>query len=204
MTQCFAMDRHDEDVIPCAETRLFRGCLNSMRSQIARFMGPTWGQQDPGGPHELFLCFQKWMQHAKGCKKNVHLPKPTKIIFQAIHVSVAPIFKHIEAETKFDAISQTTFSSAFSWILIKISLKFVPINNIPTLVQIVVWHRPGDKPLSEPMMVSLSTHICVTRPQWVENHKAEEVALFETHSILRHKVHVFSQALWQTNPPQPK
>ena len=55
-------------------------------------------------------------------------------------------------------------------ILIKISLKFVPkdpINNIPTLVQVMAWRRPGDKPLSEPMMVSLLTHICVTRPQWV-------------------------------------
>ena len=27
---------------------------------------------------------------------------------------------------------------------------------------------PGDKPLSEPMMVSLLMHICVTRPQWVK------------------------------------
>ena len=55
-------------------------------------------------------------------------------------------------------------------ISIKISLKFVPkgpINNIPALVQIMAWRRPGDKPLSEPMMVSLLTHICVTRPQWV-------------------------------------
>ena len=52
----------------------------------------------------------------------------------------------------------------------RISLKFVPkvrINNIPALVQIMAWRRPGDKPLSEPMMVSLLTHICVTRPQWV-------------------------------------
>ena len=41
-------------------------------------------------------------------------------------------------------------------ISIKISLKFVPkgpINNIPALVQIMAWCRPGDKPLSEPMMV---------------------------------------------------
>ena len=64
----------------------------------------------------------------------------------------------------------TTFSNAFSGmkISIKISLKFVPngpINNIPALVQIMAWRRPGDKPLSEPMMVSLLTHICVTRPQ---------------------------------------
>ena len=41
-----------------------------------------------------------------------------------------------------------------------------PINNIPTLVAIMVWRRPGAKPLSESMMVSLLTHICVTRPQW--------------------------------------
>ena len=48
------------------------------------------------------------------------------------------------------------------------TLKFVPkgpINNIPALVQIMAWRRPGDKPLSEPMIVRLLTHICVTRPQ---------------------------------------
>ena len=53
----------------------------------------------------------------------------------------------------------------------KNSLKFVPkglINNIAALVLIMTWRRPGDKPLSEPMMVSLPTHICVARPQWVK------------------------------------
>ena len=53
-------------------------------------------------------------------------------------------------------------------ISIKSSLKFVPkgpINNNPALVQIMGWRRSGDNPLSEPMMVSLLTHICVTRPQ---------------------------------------
>ena len=48
--------------------------------------------------------------------------------------------------------------------------KFVPkvrISNIPAFVQIMAWRLPGDKPLSEPMMISLLTHICVTRPQWV-------------------------------------
>ena len=57
-------------------------------------------------------------------------------------------------------------------ISIKISLKFVPkgpINNIPAMVQIMAWRRPGDKPLSEPMVVSLLTHICVARPQWVKS-----------------------------------
>ena len=55
-------------------------------------------------------------------------------------------------------------------ILIEISLNFVPespINKIPALVQIMAWRRPGDKPLSEPLMVCIPTHICVTRPQWV-------------------------------------
>ena len=40
-------------------------------------------------------------------------------------------------------------------ISINISLKFAPkglINNIPALVQIMAWRRPGDKPLSEPMI----------------------------------------------------
>ena len=58
-------------------------------------------------------------------------------------------------------------------ISIKISLKFVPkgpIDNIPALFEIMAWRRPGDKPLSEAMVVSLLTHICVVRPQWVNIH----------------------------------
>ena len=81
---------------------------------------------------------------------------------------------------KWPPFFQTTFSNAFSWMKIKISLKFVPkgpISNNPALVQIMARRRSGDKPLSEPMMVSLLTHICVTRPQWV---KKSEVH----HSIL--------------------
>ena len=57
--------------------------------------------------------------------------------------------------------------SCFLWFQPKpVSLKFVPkfpITNIPALVQIMAWRRPGDKPLSEPMMFSLLTHVCVTR-----------------------------------------
>ena len=44
-----------------------------------------------------------------------------------------------------------------------------PINSIPAMVQIMAWRRPGAKPLPEPMMVSLPTHICVARPQWVNS-----------------------------------
>ena len=63
------------------------------------------------------------------------------------------------------------FVNEYVKITIKFSPKFVPkgpINNIPALVQIMAWRRPGDKPLSEPVMVSLLTHICVTRPHWVK------------------------------------
>ena len=67
-----------------------------------------------------------------------------------------------------DDICKYIFLNENVWISLNISLKFVPngsINDIPSLAQIMAWRRPGDKPLSEPMMVSLLTHIGVTRPQ---------------------------------------
>ena len=54
-----------------------------------------------------------------------------------------------------DDIFKCIFLNENIWISINISLNFVPkgqINNIP---------------LSEPMMVSLLTRVCVARPQWV-------------------------------------
>ena len=59
------------------------------------------------------------------------------------------------------------------WISINISLKFAPkcqIDNIPALVQIMLWRRPGNEPLTEPMTFSLLTHICVIRSQWVNTY----------------------------------
>ena len=72
-----------------------------------------------------------------------------------------------------DDIFKSIFLNENVWIRIKISMKFVPkgpINNIQVLVQIMAWRRPGDKPLSEPMMAILMTHICATRPQWIISH----------------------------------
>ena len=67
-------------------------------------------------------------------------------------------------------------------ISIKISLKFVPkvrINNIPALVQIMAWRRPGDKPLSEPMMVSVLTKFSVSRGLYQQSGRSPKVvALF--------------------------
>ena len=48
-----------------------------------------------------------------------------------------------------DDIFKCIFLNENAWISIKISLKIVPkgpINNIPALVQIMAWRRPGDKP----------------------------------------------------------
>ena len=70
-----------------------------------------------------------------------------------------------------DDIFKRIFLNENVWISIKISPKFVPkgpINNIPALVQIMAWRRPGHKPLSEPKLVSWTTHLCLTRPQWVK------------------------------------
>ena len=76
---------------------------------------------------------------------------------------------------KVAAIFQTTLLNEFSWMkMYKFRLRFhwslfPQINNIPALVQIMAWRRPGVKPLSEPMMVNLLRHLCVTRPQWVNS-----------------------------------
>ena len=58
-------------------------------------------------------------------------------------------------------IFQTTFAKTFMnekfhWCLNGL------INNIPSLVQIMAWCRPGDKPLSEPMMAYF-TDACMCR-----------------------------------------
>ena len=49
------------------------------------------------------------------------------------------------------------------WILNKIPL----INVLWGPIQIMAWRRPGDKPLSEPMLTKL-TYICGTRGRWVK------------------------------------
>ena len=71
-----------------------------------------------------------------------------------------------KATHNFADIFKCIFLNNNVWISIAISLKFYPkglIKDIPALVQIMAWCRPRDKPLK----VRLSTHICVTRLQWV-------------------------------------
>ena len=42
----------------------------------------------------------------------------------------------------------------------------------------MAWRRTGDKPLSEPMMVSLPTYLCITRPQWVNVFESDLYFIF--------------------------
>ena len=70
-----------------------------------------------------------------------------------------------------DGIFKCIFVNENVWIWLKISLKIVPkvrINNIPTLVQIMAWHWPVTKPLSESMMITLWMNLCVAGLQWVK------------------------------------
>ena len=81
------------------------------------------------------------------------------------------------------------------WIAIKISMKFVPrgsIDNILALVQILAWCQSGDKPLSEPM-----THICVTRPQWVNSEIPEKNQSFVNNIFFIHSFKVMLKAFLQ-------
>ena len=88
-----------------------------------------------------------------------------------------------------DDIFMCIFVNENIWLSLKVSLKFVPevrINNIPALVYIMAWRRPGDKPLSEPMMVRLPTHICVTRSQWVNasrRYQSEEGCIIDPYIV---------------------
>ena len=88
-----------------------------------------------------------------------------------------------------DDVFKCIFLNENVWIAIKISLTFVPkgpINNIPALIQIMAWRRPGYKPLSEPMMVSLLTHICVTWPQWVNTLRPKQIGRHFADDIFKH------------------
>ena len=76
-----------------------------------------------------------------------------------------------------DDVFKCIFLNENEWISLKISLKFapkVPINNIPALVQIMAWRRPGDKPLSEPMIVRLpSLSLNKLMSSWPPQHRVD-------------------------------
>ena len=116
--------------------------------------------------------YNLWLHEKKsGIFHQFHLPNIPIFLLHCLQKTVNTLRPRQNGRHFADDIFNGIFLNENVWISIKFSLKFVPkgpINNIPALVQIMAWRRPGDKPLSGPMMVSLLTHICVTRPQRVK------------------------------------
>ena len=105
------------------------------------------------------------------CVQHHYVEKVRAIMVQLgdLNVHVNTLMPIQNGRHFLDDMFKCIFLNENVWLSIKMSLKFVPegpINYIPALVQIMAWRRPGDKPLSEPMLFSLLTHLCVTRPQW--------------------------------------
>ena len=58
-----------------------------------------------------------------------------------------------------DDIFKRIFLNENYRLFVLISLRYVPnglIINLPPLVQMMAWRRPGDKPLSEPMVAEFT------------------------------------------------
>ena len=110
------------------------------------------------------------------------------LAIQGAKASTATVFNHWSLN-EIKALLQTTVSNVFFneivLISIKTSLKFIPkspITNIAALVQIIAGHWPGDKPLSEPMMMILLMYISIPQFQWV-NIIVIEYSGFSTRSV---------------------
>ena len=145
---------------------------------------------------------------------NVHIQLPNMVINHfayRLHRTIGTsssadkvLMKDTEFQTKWTPFRRWNFEVDFhEWKCLnsdkKISLKFLPkgpTNNIPALVQSMACRRPDKKPLSEPMMVRLTTHICATRPQvkafpvikWFDYMFAVQNWLFKLGTISREKV----------------
>ena len=101
------------------------------------------------------------------------LDMPGSFIFYCLQYLIYDYFNILRPRQNchyFADIFKCIFLNGNVWIRKKMSLKFVPINNITTLVQIMAWCKPDDNPLPEQIMVDLLMHICVTQPQWVEHY----------------------------------
>ena len=81
------------------------------------------------------------------------------ISFKYLHITTDNILSRLHldkiAAILADDISKWIFLNENGRIPTQISLKFIPkspVDNKPTLVQVIAWPRTGDKPLPEPMM----------------------------------------------------
>ena len=137
-----------------------------------------------GCPHQLHsasLCILGLLKEIihqskkqyKGCspakmERDIDVFSAGNKVWQALIFSTAsiiPLRPRQNGRHFVDDISKCVFLDENIRISIDISLKFVPrgpTNNISALVQIIAWCRPGDRPLSDLLVVSLLTHIYAT------------------------------------------
>ena len=133
-----------------------RGCL-TLWGQVSHIC--VSNQIIIGSDNSLLLCQR---QAIIWTKAGILLIEPSATNFSEILIK----FKHFHSRK---CIWRCCHWNGNVWTSIKIIEKFVPngpINNILALVQIMAWCRAGNNPLSEPMMLSLPMHICITQPCW--------------------------------------
>ena len=134
-----------------------------------QWWAPMVGNDHQSSPLVLVNNCQSWSSQWSYSDLD-YLSLMDAILYREIRIPINTLRPRQNGRLFADDTFKRIFLNENIRISFKISLRFVPnglINNIPSLVLIMAWRRPGDKPLSEPMMVWLPTHICVTRPQWV-------------------------------------
>ena len=147
---------------------VYWGCDSKFKSVISE---PILGLNFVDTSCEIVL---RWVPQNSHCQESRYLSQFGSWPMSPNGISKAQCVNTLRPRQNDRHFADDTFKRIFLnenvRIAFKISLKIVPkgpIKNIPTLVQMMALRRPDDKPLSEPMTVSLLTHICVTRPQWV-------------------------------------
>ena len=106
---------------------------------------------------DKFITIQNVMEKlVKNSQMSSVLACPLPDLLDSMVLYCSPIFNTLRPWQNgrhfADDIFECIFLNENVWIMIKFSLKFVPkgpIKNTLTLVQIMAWRRPGDKPLSE-------------------------------------------------------
>ena len=124
--------------------------------------------------HRFALNPMQWVVFPASIKRNKYTRRILTMGFESNNHTVGQwrnvLLTHWGRD-KMAAIFKTTFCNGFSWMeMYEFGVKFHWSLFLGVhLTTCQHWFRSwlGDKPLSEPMMVRLLTHICVNRPQWV-------------------------------------
>ena len=159
-----------------------------------------------------------WCNHEK--RPSAHPPVQGSICYSFQCSSISIAFNFVRRFSNFDTyqsvlpwclanlthwgrykmanISQTTFSNAYSWMKIH-QFRLIFHWSLFLRVELTIfqhWFR-----LSEPMMLSLLMHICVTRPQWVKSIGETLYTSRGDDSVCDHMIHMslmntFNDGLW--------